>query len=239
MEDLLTFLPSEWASYLRVIAEVSFALSLLAAAVKPLLGDPRPGFDPKWKQRVFWLMHFVDWAAVNTATIREKTKRVNAIETERQMKRIRTSSQAGPMFALALALIPSSACAGSQLRTHASIADASYAPITAAKSALERHIAADAAAVKARATSPEDERAQMSALQSSYARTEATFDLTREAYNAYVEAIQGSHATGADIPHEAALALLSRWRAFIEAARAMGLTVPEPPEALRDLGGAP
>lgn len=77
MDDALAFLPPEWAAWLRLVAELSFALSLVAAAVKPLLGDPSPD-DPRWKRVAFALVHCVDWAAANSEPIRAKRARVES-----------------------------------------------------------------------------------------------------------------------------------------------------------------
>lgn len=143
----------------------------------------------------------------------------------------------GALVLAALLSMSSQACASSQIRTHAQIADAAEEPILAAKHLIEARMATDAKALRERVSDTQAQQQEMVALQTSYAPIEGAFEALRLAYNAYVDAIQGAHATGGDVSHEAALALLSKWQAFAEAARLMGLTVPDPPEPLRELGG--
>lgn len=312
MDDLLTLVPEHWQPYvLLFFLSASFGSALL----KLVLGDPKPG-DSMLRRLAFGLAQGLDWAAINSETVRAKFRRMRAdlaardeaeiAEAQRQAERGTTltaaidqhnmmtllqEAEANAMARLeagvppdvveserfrremairamtperrrieraelaalaskvgtglraiaflALLSLPTQACAGSQLRTHASIADAVSEPLLAAKHVIEARMDADAQAVRARAVSPEDEHAQMLALQASYAGVEASFELVRQSYNSYVEAIQAAHETGADIPHELALALLSRWRAFVDVAQQLGIRVPEPPEALSDLGGVP
>lgn len=233
MDDLLTFLPPEWAAWLRVIAEVSFALSLLAAAVKPLLGDPSPQ-DPRWKKAIFSLMHAVDLVAANTETVRAKKQRVKDEQVAQVLRKIRNTP---PLMMLAVMLV-SSGCAGSQLRTHASIADAAEGPILAAKHFIEVRAHDEAAAIRSRGMSADSERQEMAALQASYAPVESALTALIAAYNSYIDAIRVSHATGQEISHAVAMALLSRWQTFLDAARALGIQLPDPPDVLRELGDA-
>ncbi len=315
MDDLLTFLPPQWATWLRVIAELSFGLSLIAAAIKPMLGEPDPTSDSRWKQIVFYVMRGIDWAAVNTKTIREKDAQRKLLaardeqeihEADRYRRRNRTLVEAaddgvtaaliqhidaqaqqdlveglrsdlveaqrlarrarilrmtpqerraeradiahagdkGSTVLIGIALFAmllsgsASACASSQVRSHALIADSAAEPILAAKQLIERRMAADVSDVRKRVTNPDALRLEMEALQASYAPLEGAFELLRETYNAYVDAITKTNETTGDVSHQAALALLSRWQSFLDAARDMGLTVPEPPESLRNLGGS-
>lgn len=96
MQELSDILPPQWALWLSVIAQASFALSLIAAACKPLLGPPDPARDPTWKQWIFSLLRVVDFVAVNTTTIRAKDAQRKLLasrdkeeigETERQRLR--------------------------------------------------------------------------------------------------------------------------------------------------------
>ncbi len=307
MEDLLELLPVTWLPYLFAFCVGS---SVLSALIKRVLGDPTPS-DSGQRRAWFELAKLLDYAALNSETVKSKLKRMRAelaardeaeiaeaqrnpstlttaidhynlvsllqdaesnaesrleagappdvVEADRfrremalrsmtpERRRIERAElvamlskvgRGARVLGLVVLLSGSlTACAGSHLKTHATIADAAYAPLLVTKRAIEMHMAADAKLVRDRVSDADAERAEMAALQDSYAHVETSFTLLSESYNAYVDAIQQANATGADVPHEFALALLSRWQAFVDVARTMGLTVPEPPDALRNLGG--
>lgn len=138
------------------------------------------------------------------------------------------------MISIAL-LAPSYACAGSQVRTHAQIADALTAPILAAKQAIEERAYEQVGHIKAASLTAEEADSKIAALRERYRPIEASMLIVIEGYNAYVEAIQKAHADGESLQRGAALALLSRWQTLLRHAQDLGVPMPEIPEALRSL----
>lgn len=147
---------------------------------------------------------------------------------------------AGPaaLVLLAVLALPSQACAGQDsLRTHSQIASAAYSPIMLAKQVIEERAAHDYAEIHAHYSGPEAAD-KVALLRESYAPVEGAMSALIATYNAYVDAIQASHATGQPMSHEAALAILSRWASLTRAASLIGLEVPVPPDVLLALGRA-
>lgn len=69
--SLLGLLPPQYSIYVAVAAECVFLASVLVAALKTYLGDPKPT-DGVWKKRFFRLAGALDWLAVNTSKVRDK-----------------------------------------------------------------------------------------------------------------------------------------------------------------------
>jgi uncharacterized iron-regulated protein len=138
------------------------------------------------------------------------------------------------MIAVAL-LAPSYACAGSQVRTNAQIADALYEPILAAKQAIESRAYEQVGHIRAASLTVEEADSKIALLRERYRPVEGAMTLVIEGYNAYVDAIQKAHADGSDLRTEAAMALLNRWRSLMRAAGDLGIPLPEIPDALKEL----
>lgn len=75
---LLNMLPEPWRPYLLLVFEVIAVCSALAAVAKPLLGQPKPGIDARWKAVLYGLFHAIDLAAANTTPVREKLRQARA-----------------------------------------------------------------------------------------------------------------------------------------------------------------
>lgn len=67
----LSFLPTEWLPVVHAVTGLIAACSVLALALKPLLGVPKPG-DPAWKRFLFGLLSVIDVLAANTSRISTK-----------------------------------------------------------------------------------------------------------------------------------------------------------------------
>lgn len=76
---ILALLPPDVAKWARFASEWVFTLSVVAAAVKHVMGEPDPATDGPIRQRVFWLLHAVDWLAINSTPIRTKDKHREAL----------------------------------------------------------------------------------------------------------------------------------------------------------------
>lgn len=135
------------------------------------------------------------------------------------------------MVAMAL-IAPSYACAGSQVRTHAQIADALYGPILAAKQAIERRAYEQVDQIKSDSNTTEDSHRKTTELRDRFRRVEGAMVLVIDGYNAYVDAIKAANANASDLRAETARALLTRWQSLLRAARDIGIQLDEIPSAL-------
>ncbi len=75
VSSLLDLVPAQYASIATAVVQFAVsvigAFSLLALAIKPLLGTPSP-LDPRWKQAAFAFVSVVDFLAANTQKMRDK-----------------------------------------------------------------------------------------------------------------------------------------------------------------------
>lgn len=70
---LIGLIPEQYAPYVALVAQGIFAFSVLAGALKLVLGDPKPT-DAGWKRAFFQVAQWLDFLALNTATVRSKRK---------------------------------------------------------------------------------------------------------------------------------------------------------------------
>lgn len=227
-EDLLLDnLPPSWVPWVRLVAEISFFLSLVAIPMKALLGPPKPGADSRWKQLVFWAMRVVDVLALNTTTIREKSRQART--------RVAPPRSGVPPVTLLLVLglaFASPGCA-SALHTHAVAADTSASLIEQTRLLIERELRAAEEAALARSPTREQAAQAVADLRRAHAPIESAYEALRLAHEAYVAAIVHAEAQGHDEPSLPAIgALRAAWAALIELARASGVALPAGAPAL-------
>lgn len=218
---LLSFLPPEHQGYALAVIFWLAGATALVVALKSLIPTLRmlAGFTD-WSrddEAVNVLSQFLDWLA---DFIERRVKPLAQYLAAHKMPPAVKRKAAAVMAVLMLGVLV--ACAGSQVRTHAAIADAVHDPIVAAQHALRDQELREIAAVHA-------EPAKVAELRERYAPADGAMMLVIDAYNAYVDAIQAAHE-GADMRLETARELLNRWRTLIDAAKMVGLDVPIPDE---------
>lgn len=240
---LLYLLPTDWQKYVTTALLFMGSMTVLVAALRSALpafralaAHTRNTRDDQAVSIVADVLNdlagLVEWCLRFTEVLAgHRAPPVKAIAAKLK----RSPPVTVLMISIALLATPCYACAGSQVRTHAQIADALDTPILEAKQAIEHRAYEQVAHIKAAALTPEEADSKIAALRERYRPIEASMLLVIEGYNAYVEAIQKAHADGESLQRGAALALLSRWQTLLSHAKDLGVSMPEIPEALRSL----
>lgn len=117
-------------------------------------------------------------------------------------------------------------------RLHTQIALTIEKPLLAAYAILEARRDAEKAAVRRESSTPLELDERLTILERQYAPVDQAWALTQAAYVAYDTAIHTAGEDNTAIAAAFALALLSKWRSFLEAAEAMGLELPPIPDVL-------
>jgi hypothetical protein len=235
VDTIFDLLPEPYATWARIIAQVSFLASLAAIPIKKALGEPKPGADPRWKQLAFFCMHFVDVVAANTETIRAKTKKAKAS--------IPPPAAAAGLVLLLCFLPATEACAATNqpLRTEALAADALGELLDDAEQVISERMHVIEQSAVALAPTKEESIAAFTQAKAKDAPLAAAYEAARAAHLAYVQALSKASQAGQDhIPPDVSAMVAAAWAALSQAARELGVHLPQAPPSLADLlGGAP
>lgn len=225
--QMINVIPEPYRSRLIALALMMATLSYVLIGVKRFLPIPDPKAG-RFQAVAFWVLHVADLAAGNSTTIKTL-----AAELQRS-KRYKIPP---PMPLLMLAVLCSS-CATAQALT---VAKASSAAVHQALADVGGEIIAQAMAEEDRvfvAYKTQDTAGPALALvRDKWRPIEQAFDRARLAHAALIDAINLAESTRTKPPAETAGALLAAWQSMADAAKAAGVRLPSPPEALQALSG--
>lgn len=240
MEDLLPFIPPDWARVLDAICQIIGALSVIALGIKSLMGEPKPT-DNAVRAWAFRVIGWIDWAAVNTEPVRSKLRRLD----DENMRRVERNSGRKPpplpLLVLAFSLaLPMPACAwfSSPLKAHATAADAAASVIDQAGAIIEHSAKAAEQSALAVASTPDEARALIAEARDRFASIEAAYESLRVAHEHYVEEIRVAERDGRDdIAPDALRAIGLAWAHLQQLADRLAIKLPRPPDDLAELLG--
>lgn len=241
MDDLLSFLPHDIAEIVKAFCALVTACSLLAAAIKRAMGEPKPT-DSDFRRAAFRVLHWVDVLASNTEPVRLKMQRMDD-DTWRKLAPKTIPPSIPPLHVIAFAFafaLPSSACAGSPLKAHATAADAAADVIDQAGAIIERRARIAEESAVAVSVTREEAAQRVAETRARFAPIEAAYEALRVAHEHYVTEIRIAAKDGRDdVSPDALRAIGVAWAHLAQLAELLSIQLPNPPDDLVSLlGGA-
>jgi hypothetical protein len=234
LQTIAGLLPTTWRPYVDLLFSAVGSLSVLVVSIKGLLRVlPVPNApDPKagWGQWfAYWLMYAMEVGSLGFM----KPVGVSAAEVQRSKK----FKIPPPMPVLALAVLLSS-CATSQALAIAKVSSkAAHDVLATIGGDIMAQARADEDRVFVEHKTQDTAGPALAAVRDKWRPIEKAFEQARLAHTAMVDAINLAESTRTQPPAELAGALLAAWQSMSDAAKAAGVKLTSPPEALQALSG--